>query len=293
MKKLLLATLVTAVFSAAASAQVVVSGKINKTFDRTEVGATSNNTVWTDPTSNIAVSVTEKIGGMTARGVVETSLSGNTFGTSDTRLGDRQTTVGLAGSLGSVDFGRNVHSHFINITSNDVFGTLYGSVAGDVHPLHGLRMSDAMFVAMKPTKDTTVMLERTQTGNQEITVYGANTKVAGVNATLTRYDQGSTKSTTLGLGAKGPMNTALHYVYSDNEGVMNGKAHLVGAAKRHDNFTMKASYGKNDLDVKAYSVGADYHLSKRTDVTVAYRNVDRAGAAHDVSQVGVGITHRF
>ena len=174
MKKTILAVLVAAACGAV-QAEITLSGKIGKAWDNTEVGSRSVTSMQTDPTSNFAITATEKVGAYKATAVIETSLSGNTFGGAETRLGDRQATVGLSGKMGSVDFGRNVHSHFINITSNDVFETVYGSVAGDVHPLYGLRMSDAVFASFSPMKNATVMVERTQTGGNEISVYGVAT----------------------------------------------------------------------------------------------------------------------
>jgi len=68
---------------------------------------------------------------------------------------------------------------------------------------------------------------------------------------------------------------------------------LIGVSRAFGPITAKASYGKTNTDVKAYALGADYNFSKRTSVGVNYRNVDVAGTANDVKQVGVGVTHRF
>lgn len=293
MKKTILAVLFAAM-AGTASAQITLSGKIGQALDRTELGSLTAKGMITDPTSNFAITAVEKVGTMSARAVIETSLSGNTFGGAETRIGDRQSTVGLSGKMGSVDFGRNVHSHFINITSNDVFETVYGSVAGDVHPLYGLRMSDAVFASFSPMKNATVMLERTQTGGDEISVYGAALAMPKLNAMVTRYDYKNTTSNVLGLAAKAPMGINLHYVYSDNSGMLNHKGHLLGASKRSGNITYKASWGKNEvMDVKnAYAIGADYHFSKRTSVGVAYNDVQRDNHA-DRSSLGATITHRF
>jgi predicted porin len=57
--------------------------------------------------------------------------------------------------------------------------------------------------------------------------------------------------------------------------------------------TAKASYGRTNTDTTAYSVGADYNLSKRTAINVAYRNVDRSAVANDTNGFGVGVTHKF
>lgn len=290
MKKIVMATLLMAM-TGVASAQVTLSGKASMFVDRTDVNGTANTQMVTEPTSNVAISVSEKLGnGFTARAVVETSINGNTIDGVGTKLGDRQRTVGLDTPFGSVDLGRNVHGHFLAITTNDVFGTMYGSVAGDVHNLRGLRMSDGVFVRLSPVKAISVGVDRTQTAGPETTVYSLGTNLGPVSAVATQFEAGVEKTTVVGLGTKFK-GTQLHYVFSDEKGAVEGKGHLVGAAQRIGAITAKASYGENDRDVKAYAVGADYHFSKRTELTLAYRNVD--GATTDVKSVGLGLTHRF
>lgn len=277
-----------------ASAQVSLSGKVSEFVDSSKVGGTKSSQLVTEPTSNFALSVNEKLGGgLTARAVVETSLSGNTIDGVGTKLGDRQSTVGLSGSLGSVDLGRNVHSHFLAITGNDVFGTLYGSVAGDVHNLRNLRLGDAVFVNVTPFKNLAVAYERSQgTVGQDATVIAGSTSLLGVSATVAQFEQGIEKSTVVGLSTKF-LGNKITYTHSDDKGLANSKGDLVGIARDFGQITAKASYGTTNTDVKAYALGADYNFSKRTALTVAYRNVNKAGSAHDVEQVGVGLTHRF
>lgn len=277
-----------------ASAQVSLSGKVSEFVDSSKVGGTKSTQLVTEPTSNFALSVNEKLGGgLTARAVVETSLSGNTIDGVGTKLGDRQSTVGLSGSLGSVDLGRNVHSHFLAITGNDVFGTLYGSVAGDVHNLRNLRLGDAVFVNVTPFKNLAVAYERSQgTVGQDATVIAGSTSLLGVSATVAQFEQGIEKSTVVGLSTKF-LGNKITYTHSDDKGLANSKGDLVGIARDFGQITAKASYGTTNTDVKAYALGADYNFSKRTALTVAYRNVNKAGSAHDVEQVGVGLTHRF
>ena len=137
MKKIALATLLAAT-TLVATAQVSVSGKISEFADNTKTGATSKTTLVTDPTSNFTFSANENIGsGLKARVVLDTSLAANDpTGGSATKLGDRQSTVGLANRLGSIDLGRNLHSHFLAVTNNDAFGTLYGSIAGQAANYH-------------------------------------------------------------------------------------------------------------------------------------------------------------
>lgn len=293
MKKIVMATLLMAM-TGIASAQVVLSGKVSSTVDQSKVGATKSTQLVNDPTNNIAVSVSEKLGnGLTARAVVETSLHGNTIDGSGTKLGDRQSTVGLANSFGSVDVGRNVHSHFLAITNNDVFNTLYGSVAGDVHNLRNLRLGDAVFVNVTPVKGVAVAVERTLNGPvSDATVYAVSGKLFKVDAAMSRFEQGNEKSTVLGLKTK-VMGTTVTYIHSDDQGVVKSKGDTVGLAHAFGHITAKASYGTTNTDVKAYAVGADYNLSKRTALHVTYRNVDRTGSMNDVASFGIGATHKF
>lgn len=296
MKKLTIATLF-ALVSAAASAQVTISGKIGQYVDRTEVGTSTVNSIATEPTSNIAISAREQLGnGLTARAVVETSISGNTINGSGTQLGDRQGTVGLAHKLGSVDLGRNVHSQFLAITNNDAFGTLYGSVAGDVHNLRDLRFSNGAFTSVSVVPGVTATYDRQQAGaGADASAYSLSAKFAGINAAVARYSQGVEKSTVVGANYKmGATN--LFYSHSDNESAVsaeNKKGDLIGVTHAIGAMTAKASYGRTNKSTTAYSVGLDYALSKRTHVGVAYRSVDVAAANSDVKQVGVGLVHRF
>ena len=294
MKKIAIATLLAAT-TMVATAQVKVTGKISEFVNNTETGAVSKTSLVTDPTSNITISAMENIGGgLKARVVLDTSLKANDpISGADTKLGDRQSTIGLANSVGSIDLGRNLHSHFLAVTNNDAFGTLYGSVAGDVHNLRGLRISDGTFIALTPIKGVTATYDRTHSGvGTEATSYSASAKLFGINATVAQHTQGTEKSTVYGASAK--LGSAqVFYTHSDDKGVGAHTGDLIGIVQAFGPVIAKASYGKTNTDVKAYALGADYNLSKRTALGLAYRNVDATGTAHDVKQVGVGVTHRF
>ena len=307
MKKIALATLLAAA-SIVASAQVSVSGKVAEFIDNTKTGVVSKTSIAGEPTNNITVSVSEALGnGLKARAVIDTSLGTNSInGGSYTQFGDRQGTVGLVSSMGSVDIGRNVHSEFLAITNNDVFGTMYGSVAGDVHNLRGLRLSNAVFATVTPVKGVTVSYDRTQ-GNVggESTSYSATGSLVGVTATAARFAQGADVSTVVAANTK-IGRTQVTYIHSDDAvanqwiGIMGAGTRVskstgdsVGVAQSFGPITAKASYGRTNTKVTAYSAGIGYALSKRTDVEVAYRNVNAVGTSNDVAQVGVGVIHRF
>jgi predicted porin len=294
MKKIALATLLAAT-TLVATAQVSVTGKISQFVDNSKVGAVKATSLATDPTSNITFTATENIGsGLKARVVLDTSLAANDpTGGADTKLGNRQSTVGLASKLGSVDLGRNLHSHFLAITNNDAFSTLYGSVAGDVHNLRGLRLSNGTFIALAPVKGVAATYDRTQTATgAEATSYSAGAKLFGINAVVAQYSQGAEKSTVYGANYR-LGGTQVFYTHSDNKGASAHTGDLIGASRAFGPVTAKASYGKTNTGVKAYALGADYNFSNRTLVGVNYRDVDATGTASDVKQIGVGVTHRF
>ncbi len=297
MKKFTIAAIM-AVASVAATAQVSLTGKISQWMDNSQVGSTKTTGMTTEPTSNIAFGIKEDLGGGTfARATIETSLSGNSISGTGTQLGDRQSTVGLASKFGSIDLGRNVHSQFLAITTNDAFGTLYGSVAGDVHNLRGLRFSNGAFVATNfGPVNATWDRSNNVPGTADATSYSLGASIAGITATVAEYQQGAAeKSTVVGLNAK-VGKTGAFYSHSDNKSATAGetkKGDLFGVSQSFGPVTAKASYGKTNTDVKAYNVGLDYALSKRTEVGVAYRNVDVAGTTADIKQIGVGLTHRF
>ena len=293
MKKIALATLLAAT-TMVASAQVSISGKVAQFVDSTKTGAVRNTSIAGEPTNNITLSATENLGGgLKARVVLDTSIGSNSINGGGTQLGDRQGTVGLAANVGSIDVGRNVHSEFLAITNNDVFGTMYGSVAGDVHNLRGLRVSNGVFATVNLIKGVTVSYDRTQNATgADATSYGAVGTFAGVTATAARFEQGAETSTVVGLNTK-IAGTQVTYTHSDDKGVVKSKGDLIGVSQAIGAYTAKASFGRTNKDVKAYSVGVDYAFSKRTDAGIAYRSVDATGTSRDVAQVGVGLIHRF
>ena len=294
MKKIVIATLL--VMSATvAQAQVTVSGKVSEWVGRTKVGSVTTTAVNPDPTSNIKFAASESLGsGLTARAIVETSLGSNSINGNGTQLGDSQGTVGIANAFGSVDLGRNVHSQFLAVSNNDAFGTLYGSVAGNVHNLRGQRLGNAAFITVTPMKGVTVEYDRAATGlaGAEASSYSASGSFSGVNGTVARFVQGAETSTVIGGNTKFN-NTQVFFSHSEDKGAVVSKGNLIGVKQQVGAFGVKASYGTTNAQVKAYALGVDYAFSRRTEVGVAYRNVNLAGVANDTTEIGVGITHRF
>jgi len=291
MKKIVIAAVLAAA-SLGAMAQATVYGKLNATMDTTKTGSAASIGSIVNDSSRIGVSVKETLGnGVTARVVIETAVSSQDPTTgSVTQLGDRQSTVGLAHRLGSVDIGRNTHGLFNTVGAADAFDTSYGSIAGDIHNLRGLRLGNGVFATVTAVPGLKLGVDRTSTAaGTEATVYSAGAALGPINTGVAYFEQGAEKSTVIGASTK-LGSTGLFYSYSNNKGAVASKGHLVGATQDLGAYTLKASYGDTNTAVKAYNVGVDYALSKRTVTGVAYRKVD---AATDVRQVGVGITHSF
>jgi len=291
MKKIVIATMLAAA-SIVATAQITVSGNLRPFLDNTNVAGSSSTSMKSD-SSRIGISASETLGGgLTARAMIETSVAAtNPVSGSETKFGDRQTTVGLSSKIGSIDIGRKFNSHFLAITSNDVFGTAYGSIAGDVHNLRTIRSGDAIFVTAG-AGNFSGSIDRTVTIGTESTSYSAVGVLGPVLATIAVFESGTAKSTMI-AGQTSVLKLKTYVSYSmDKDNAVESTGTLVGASMPVGSspLTAKISYGTKSVgDVKAYNVGADYALSKRTALSVAYRNV----TGSDTKQTGIGVTHQF
>jgi predicted porin len=291
MKKIVIAAVLAAA-SLGAMAQATVYGKLNATVDTTKTGSAASVGSIVNDSSHFGISVKETLGnGVTARVVVETAVNSQDPTTGAvTQLGDRQSTVGLAHRLGSVDIGRNTHSLFNAVSAADAFDTAYGSVADDIHNLRGQRLGNGVFAAVTAVPGVKLGVDRTSTATgTEATVYSVGAALGPINTDVAYFEQGAEKSTVIGVSTKFGA-TSMFYSHSNNKGAVASKGQLIGATQDLGAYTLKASYGDTNTAVKAYNLGLDYALSKRTVAGVAYRKVD---AATNTRQVGVGITHSF
>ena len=300
MKKIAIATLLAAT-TMVATAQVSLNGKISEFVDNTKTGATSKTTLATDPTSNITISVNENIGGMKARVVLDTSLKANDPITgADTKLGDRQSTIGLVNKLGSIDLGRAKHAVGRALDNYDVFGNAAFSSTTVVNASQGQRLSNAAMVNAVVTKGVSASYQRGETevaGTSAVNAGSLDFEVAGVNATIVTYDNQVNNTTNL-VAAKytfAPTGTTVAAIYSDNNvaGVKTtGKTIGVAQAVGKSPVTVLASYGTNEL-VKATNVGVNYALSKTTSLQARYIKEDNVVSTKDLQRVAVGMEMNF
>ena len=295
MKKIALATLLVA-SATIASAQITLSGKIGQYIDNTKTGSTAVNTMVSEPTSSIKFNVSEALGGgLTASVVVDTKLTANDPKSVDTQLGDRQSTVGLANKLGSINLGRNTHGVWNTLSSTDVFSGFYGTISEDVHNAQGKRFSNATFITVAPMKNINGSYAR-DTLTDAVT-YTASGTLGPVSASFARYELGATKSDVVGAGTQ-LLGARLGLLYSsDTVAGVTTKGTSVGAAfKLASPLTLKATYGTRTGgtgDVTAYNIGTEYAFSKRTMAQVVYRNVNNPGTSIDIKQYGIGMAHSF
>ena len=293
MKKVLIA--LTLAVAGVASAQVGIYGRVGTYLDNTKTGASTVQGMAND-LSHFGIRATENLGGgLTARATYETGIQANSPDTgTDTRLGDRQSTVGIAHKMGSVDLGRNVHTHFLAISDNDPFGTLIGSSAADVHNLRGLRLSNAAFTSVN-LGNVTASFDRSTGATTDPYAASLVAAVGPAVVTYARYEAGAETSDVLAARAKFGATT-VYGIASDNKGATanTNRGQLVGASHNLGGpVTVKASYGRIENGIKSYNVGAEYAFSKKTYAQVLYRNVEGTSAAGDIKQVAGGLVVQF
>ena len=296
MKKLVLATILIA-SSITAMAQVGIYGRVGTYLDNTKTGTSTVQGMAND-LSHFGIRATEDLGGgLKARATYETYIQANSPETSTTAFGDRQSTVGIAHKMGSVDLGRSVHTHFLAISDNDPFGTLIGSSAADVHNLRGLRFSNAAFTSVNFGNVTANYDRSTGAIGTAADPYAASLIAAVGPAVVTyaRYEAGAETSDVLAARAKFGATTVFG-IASDNKGVTanTNRGQLVGASHNLGGpVTVKASYGRIENGIKSYNVGAEYAFSKKTYAQVLYRNVEGTTTAGDQRQVAGGLVVQF
>ena len=293
MKKVLVA--LTLAVAGVASAQVGIYGRVGTYLDNTKTGTAAAVQGMANDLSHFGIRATEDLGGgLKARATYETYIQANSPETSTTAFGDRQSTVGIAHKMGSVDLGRSVHTHFLAISNNDPFGTLIGSSAADVHNLRGLRFSNAAFTSVN-LGNVSASFDRSTGATTDPYAASLVAAVGPAVVTYARYEAGAETSDVLAARAKFGATT-VYGIASDNKGVTanTNRGQLVGASHNLGGpITVKASYGRIENGIKSYNVGAEYAFSKKTYAQVLYRNLEGTSAASDIRQVAGGLVVQF
>jgi len=301
MKKIaIMAVLATA--ATASFAQVSVYGKLRVFGESYKLGTADSVTQVTDSDSRIGFKAVENLGnGLKANAVIETSVVADTPNTgAATQLGNRQSTVGLSHSLGSVDLGRAKHAIARAFDNYDVFGNAAFSSVASVNANQGSRFSNATMITANIVNGVSVSYQRGESevlGTPSATAASVDVSFAGIQATYATYDNQANSTSNL-VGAKytfAPTGTTVSAIYSDNNvvGVKTaGKTVGVAQPVGKSPITVLASYGTNEL-VKATNVGVTYALSKNTSLQARYIKEDNVVNAKDLQRVAFGMEMNF
>lgn len=299
MKKIVLSTIVAlAATSAFAQSNVEVYGKMRIYQESYKAGTAGALTQQSNDASRLGFKGSEDMGGgLKANFAIETGIGADS--PSATTMGDRQVTVGLSTSNGSIDLGRSKQSLARTYDKYDALGNAVFSSISAVHANQGSRLSNGTFITVKPIKGVSVDY---QYGSSEVAGTPA-THAGAINAdfgpasfTVARYDNGQTSSSNViagkfNLAATG---TTISAIYSDDEvaGVKT-KGKSVGVTQTIAGpLSAVASYGSNE-NLKAYDAGLNYSLSKRTTLLARYIKQDNNTDSSDVQRVALGIEHNF
>lgn len=304
MKKLVLAASLIALSApilaqTAVTPSVTVYGKMRQFIESEKVGTGESITKLTNATSRLGFRGTEDLGdGLKAEFIIETAIGADSPTGAATSLGDRRSLVGLSNSWGSVHFGRDrILSQFI-YDRFDAMGNFASSSIGTIHATQGIRVSNAAFVTVRPFKGSAFHYQHSASetaGGKDVKNFGADYAAGPFAIGYARFDNGTTsESDTLGVSFRLGSSTTLFGVYSDDKVVnVETKGKTVGIRQQiNAPLALVASYGEKE-GMKATNLGANYALSKRTNLHVRYRNEDATLASENRKTFGIGIDHNF
>lgn len=275
---------------------VVIYGKINQYVDSTRNGTGPTMTTMTSDTARLGFRGQEKLGpDLRVNFVIESTIFSNDPTTTDTRLGDRQSTLGLANSWGALDLGRKPHALWTAQSRNDPFAWTIASVGKTVNNNRGSRFSNGIFTNTR-IENVEVSYDYglgDSTGANSASSYSVALDVRPVVVTYARWSQGP-ESTDF-VAARMPIgDLTLFANASDNRGATPTKSALIGATYRLTGaVSLRTTYGQVQHGVHAWNIGGEYAFSKRTSIQTALRLVDGTTTAGDIRQVVLGLQHWF
>lgn len=317
MKKSLLALAALTAFTGAAYAQssVTLFGIVDLNARNLKTGSTSIKSLSQDgiASSRLGVRGVEDLGGGLRGGFwLEGAMNPDT-GTPNGQTWQRRSTVSLMGGFGEIRLGRDYTPSFWNYTIFDPFGT--NGVASMFSTVSNLGSGAGTQVRA----NNTVGYFLPSAGG----LYGQVMVAAGENVAGNKYMGGR-----IGYAA-GPVNFAAAYgktetattndfkdanigvsfqagpakimgQYSKRDwGTIDQKTWLIGTVIGFGASSLKFSYLNTDgttdaLDAKAFGLGYQYDMSKRTALYATYGKTDRkVGSATDTTGYEFGVRHAF
>jgi predicted porin len=274
--------------------QVSVYGKVREYQESYTAGTASALTRLTNDSSRIGVKASADVGdGITAAAVIETGVAVDA--PSATTLGDRTSIFSLSNNLGSLGMGRDKHSVTRVLDGYDAFDNAYGTIATTIHSAQGSRVQNALFVNTASIAGFTgqyVMANSETAGTTNVQTGSIGYTLGPVSATVARYDDSSTSTSTI-VGAKYKLaSTTLFAMYSDDKvsGVQTSGSSVGISQAVNDRVSVQGTYGQTNTSVTGRGVGVTYAMNKALSFHGRWSYLD---AATDVNQYGVGVEFNF
>jgi predicted porin len=296
---------------AQAQSSVQVYGKMRLIEEVDKVGTAEKQTKLSNANSRLGFRGVEDLGGgLKAFFVIETAISPDAPNTADaTKIGDRTSLVGLRTDVWSISGGRQKHAHALLQDNFDAMDAYLGSSVFSVHKGPDARLPNAIHGTFTPVKGLTFNYQQSNQDESTVTTNkksvkggGVDYKIGNLSTAYAFYDDGiNNKNQIVGARYDIPATkTSFFAMYSEDEVAAsptdiavktNGKS--VGV-RQHVSAPLMliASYGEHQ-DLKAYNLGAQYSLSKRTSLIARYRDESATLASKDRKTYGVGIEHNF
>lgn len=289
--------------------------------------------------SRFGIRGTEDLGGgLKANFLLESGINTDTGSTTGSSLFNRQAWVGLSSTqFGELRLGRQFILGSAFFTSIDPFGTTFRQAGiGSTFAAANQARNDntAMYFSPNIAGFQGAIGYSFNSAGQEVAGNGNNNRAittglryqnGPVEAAVT-YDRldpangGSNGISTQVGGAYDFGVVKLHAAYADQRNMSlanaaagssgnavaptgfatNTKSYMVGVSAPIGAGNVFASYQKaKDWDIKGYSVGYTYALSRRTNAYAYFSDIDNVGSRQSVSndlytrQLGVGLRHMF
>ena len=279
-----------------AQADVAVYGKIRQYIDNDKVGTASGVTALTNDASRIGFKASEKLSnGLTVTAVFETGVGADAPAAST--IGDRESTVGLAGNGFGVRAGRAKHSYDEAISSFSPIDD-YAAFTGTVHIKPTSRVQNAVFGSVN-VGPATVRYDHglaEVAGGTDVQSGSAAAKFGSVTAGVAHHTGSGSDYTAVGASYHAGFAT-VYGLWSEKKTagatVNTGKSVGVAVPVAGTPVTVKGSYGINTADTKSYNVQTTYAFSKTTSAHAVFRKDSATLAANDRQQFGVGLEYNF
>jgi predicted porin len=296
MKKSLIALAALATVATAAQAQssVTLSGRIDESIQSTSGKNAGTETALGSSrltTSRFQIDAVEDLGGgMKAIARLEAEINANT-GAANANLFDRNAYVGLSGSLGTIQLGRNTTSVYdlaLQYSPTRYSNTLEQVSAGTRNSLQGFTTANN---ANASRFDNSIKYSNTVNGFDIGASYALGGNAGDAQA-------GSTYNITLAYDAKVAKVGAGYSEYNRDTVSSSGVTTAVGKTKIstagiaipvNANTSVRAGWTNTKignatsdtgiLDVDVYGIGVSYKVTPATEVTAAYYRKDAKGTA--------------